>query len=735
MDLVTHSPRTQRLGALQSIVDSSPKSLQAIQLQAMANRDADHARRPFASADHTNLPDQLKQGVESLSGISMDDVKVHYGSDKPAQLQALAYAQGTDIHIGPGQEHHLPHEAWHVVQQKQGRVQPTREMKSGVAINSDANLESEADTMGARALQFAGRFASSKHVTSAHGPVQRKAEIYGDADLGVNRETKQAEGIPDAVLDEPLKYQRFRKLNRIGGALYKKMSVPNIEPVVAGVKTFFQQVNSEHGPVAEDVRPADNSIHDASLRAIEATVEHDHALSTPENFEAYSMLGPLDFWVNNQTSSEDIQRALRGFRLKMAERPGVSIIAHRGHGPTNRTRGGLISQEDPRRTSHPAENSKSAFDAAYTQATSESATPKLDGIECDVFLSSDGIPILSHEGNVKEQLSSSRQEVHAALVSAGTEIQDLSAKDLRSIQRTDDAHSNFATLDEFLNASADVAQAYFDATGKPLRVEIEMKGHPSAAQLGAVTGVISGHGSRQRKKEAAAQFEAEYATQLNQSVAKIISKFKKAHPKPWWEIILFNNSNVSAKQFDALRTRKSHLGHLYTGLGSDDAAKGDEARVDELRMSATPAKLNLMKDQKNFIVTYVPGAERRHDAETAPLGELDFGVRNSSEYAKNVNEEMRDTSGAQAKDLVEILLSTAHKKNVHMLTDIPENARHYKQTVLTHVEAATQLNSLEQDLIAGNWSALDPKLQSGLRVLVQAFPDAYPKLYDFLKSV
>jgi hypothetical protein len=34
----------------------------------------------------------------------MDDVKVHYNSAKPAQLNAHAYAQGTDIHIASGQE-------------------------------------------------------------------------------------------------------------------------------------------------------------------------------------------------------------------------------------------------------------------------------------------------------------------------------------------------------------------------------------------------------------------------------------------------------------------------------------------------------------------------------------------------------------------------------------------------------------------------------------------------------
>ncbi len=99
----------------------------------------------------TGLPDDLKAGVEAASGFSMDDVRVHYNSPKPAQLQALAYAQGSEIHVGPGQEQHLPHEAWHVVQQKQGRVQPTMQMQ-GVSVNDDEGLEREADVMGMKSV-------------------------------------------------------------------------------------------------------------------------------------------------------------------------------------------------------------------------------------------------------------------------------------------------------------------------------------------------------------------------------------------------------------------------------------------------------------------------------------------------------------------------------------------------------------------------------------------------------
>lgn len=104
---------------------------------------------PRSSFNNTGLPDKLKTDVENLSGYSMDDVRVHYNSPKPAQLQALAYTQGTDIHVGPGQEKHLPHEAWHVVQQKQGRVQPTMQLR-GVNVNDNEGLEKEADMMPSR---------------------------------------------------------------------------------------------------------------------------------------------------------------------------------------------------------------------------------------------------------------------------------------------------------------------------------------------------------------------------------------------------------------------------------------------------------------------------------------------------------------------------------------------------------------------------------------------------------
>lgn len=137
---------------------------------------ASTAFEPVQKKDNkTGLPDQLKSGIENLSGFSMDGVKVHFNSDKPAQLNALAYAQGTDIHVGPGQEKHLPHEAWHVVQQMQGRVQPTMQMREGVPVNDDAGLETEADVMGGKALMNSNNEVNLQGLTlPGNGIVQEK---------------------------------------------------------------------------------------------------------------------------------------------------------------------------------------------------------------------------------------------------------------------------------------------------------------------------------------------------------------------------------------------------------------------------------------------------------------------------------------------------------------------------------------------------------------------------------
>ena len=156
-----HKTTTQKKDAssASSILDASSQS-EVLQRKAdMANNAAQRVEAP--RLNNTGMPDNLKSGIESLSGFSMDDVRVHYNSSKPATVQALAYTQGTDIHVAPGQEKHLPHEAWHVAQQMAGLVSPTTNI-NGMPVNDNAALEHEADVMGEKAVQ-----SKSIHVVNA----------------------------------------------------------------------------------------------------------------------------------------------------------------------------------------------------------------------------------------------------------------------------------------------------------------------------------------------------------------------------------------------------------------------------------------------------------------------------------------------------------------------------------------------------------------------------------------
>lgn len=189
-DVDDRRPEAAQLNRLQQAAGKSPEvsQLQALQDKANNTSEIQESNNPKLVTDtpqpeksvlqkkelehvnqkenKTGLPDALKFGVESLSGTSLNDVKVYYNSDKPAQLQAHAFAQGTDIHVGSGQEKHLAHEAWHVVQQKQNRVQPTLETKDGIKVNDSKQLETEADVMGNKALQMKATNASNQTVSN-----------------------------------------------------------------------------------------------------------------------------------------------------------------------------------------------------------------------------------------------------------------------------------------------------------------------------------------------------------------------------------------------------------------------------------------------------------------------------------------------------------------------------------------------------------------------------------------
>lgn len=149
-----------------------------LQRRAMATPAAGMAEAGQAGTMRSAaLPAKLQSGIQALSGLSLDRVKVHYNSFKPARLNAHAYAQGDDIHLAPGQEQHLAHEAWHVVQQREGRARPTGRI-GGQPLNDDAGLEREADQMGSQAARLTLRDEAPARQRSLSTPVNPPIQGY-----------------------------------------------------------------------------------------------------------------------------------------------------------------------------------------------------------------------------------------------------------------------------------------------------------------------------------------------------------------------------------------------------------------------------------------------------------------------------------------------------------------------------------------------------------------------------
>ncbi len=154
-------------GKLESVQRQSPEEEELLQGKfSTSDLPAQLQGAAGETENRTGMPSPLKDGLEALSGMDLSGLRVHNNSSKPSQLNALAYTQGQEIHVGPGQEKHLPHEGWHAVQQMQGRVKPTTQAK-GLTLNDDRDLEKEADDKGANASSW----QQVQHSSAGHADV------------------------------------------------------------------------------------------------------------------------------------------------------------------------------------------------------------------------------------------------------------------------------------------------------------------------------------------------------------------------------------------------------------------------------------------------------------------------------------------------------------------------------------------------------------------------------------
>lgn len=264
-------------------------SLRALGSALSARPAATLVQRVEVQPNQTGLPDALKQGVESLSGMSLDDVRVHRNSGKPAQMAAHAYAQGSDIHLAPGQDHHLPHEAWHVVQQKQGRVKATMQLASGVAVNDDAGLEHEADVRGMAATRMTSPFVAVDTAApqSSSGLASGVAQGHG---LVVQRDRKKK------AAKKKIKAERKRRQQEKLDGKTKRISLHPNDPLF---KTICEEVMTNHNnaPYVRDAlhetQPIMSFAMNASLSGIIPAVT--------------SVVSPWTWWGTNPSATQGIE--------------------------------------------------------------------------------------------------------------------------------------------------------------------------------------------------------------------------------------------------------------------------------------------------------------------------------------------------------------------------------------------------------------------------------------------
>jgi len=509
--------------------------------------------------------------------------------------------------------------------------------------------------------------------------------------------------------------KRRRKLNRLAGQLEQKLER------LRATKTRAKDLVVPFGTVVTMASaPAGERQDKALLEQCGSCVDSLKGLLTKDSkamwvgYDAVSTFGPLGHVIVEEAGEAEKPQLsklhqknledLREIRQLMAIRPGVTVIAHRGSGPTNRTMGGLIQQDDQRRLNRPAENSPEAFQAALDEVTKpETPEHQLDGIECDVFLSGDGVPMLSHEGRIKEQLNKAMQEAmqdkHG--LSERDEVRNFTAQEIMKFQRTKSAESRFMTLAQLLEMVRPFAVSYFEATGYPLRVEIEMKGTKEDENF-------------PRKGT---------QSPLSKAVAKVVSQEIKQADGRAVEYILFNGTPEDRPIFSGLRTTKTALGGLYTGTAPKEEIPKENVReleelkllADELRYQFTavlPQRDQLGKPKpdkeardklkgllKEFIVTLVYGQEfaprvREHDSpelkqlkarlqESEPSSEIVLGRADNT--VKKALARRRE-GGQDTEELIETWLKEFGKgggtmDRLHILTDFPAKASLLKEAL------------------------------------------------------
>lgn len=266
----------QAMGALMGYDASKSKSDPALEDKMRAKLQKRFSFDSQNSGINTNLPQDLRNKFEQHTGLSLNDVKVHYNSQKPREIGARGFTYGEDIYLAQGEEECLPHELAHVVQQKKGLGQSaTREHDD----NSLSDKEIDADLLARAASLQTNAPKKDSELVHRRTPIAVKqcmtvatdngSEADGRKSYTYNRYKKYGTDTynvigqsstlskQDAIEGKSYDKYKFKVLNDVaeeaGRALSGKAFGPHIALSKVG-SNLFVAINSDAGePRADDI--------------------------------------------------------------------------------------------------------------------------------------------------------------------------------------------------------------------------------------------------------------------------------------------------------------------------------------------------------------------------------------------------------------------------------------------------------------------------------------------------
>ncbi len=236
----------------------------------------------------TGIPAGTQRRFEERYGVSFADVHVHYNSPEPARLGALAFARGTQVYLGPGQERHLNHELGHVIQQKRGLVPATIRV-GGYPVNDDTRLEREADAIAA----FRGPAVWEERGQEGAAQLTQATITYTSGDnktVVAGPDVTQGKGDPGVSHAEQLAWQEAEKRG-----VYSKLRAGNDVEIVFSID--------------EPVCDACRNWFDATLYPALSDISQSFSLFvTVKNSASVKVLGTGTVWTNEAAYSPTWER-------------------------------------------------------------------------------------------------------------------------------------------------------------------------------------------------------------------------------------------------------------------------------------------------------------------------------------------------------------------------------------------------------------------------------------------